>query len=112
LHSAGPRFDVATARAVAALDKLGGWCLPLVVPGGRLLALKGRSAAEELAAAEVALTRLGARGWSIVECGVGVVEEPTTVVVVEAGELPGRAGSTRRKTRSARDRSGRGRSGE
>ena len=92
LHASGPRFEVATARAVAALDKLAGWCLPLVVPGGRLLALKGRSAAEELAAASGALDRLGARGRSIVECGAGVVEEPTTVVVVEAGE-PVRKGS-------------------
>lgn len=88
LHGAGPRYDVATARAVAALDKLAGWCLPLVVPGGRLLALKGRSAAEELEAAGPALDRLGARGRSIVECGAGLVEDPTTVVVVEAGEVP------------------------
>ena len=42
--------DVVTARAVAPLDKLAGWCLPLLRPGGRLLALKG-SAAAELAAA-------------------------------------------------------------
>ena len=40
-----------TARAVAPLDKLARWCLPLLRPGGRLLAMKGSSAAEELAAA-------------------------------------------------------------
>ncbi|MBI4940334.1 MAG: 16S rRNA (guanine(527)-N(7))-methyltransferase RsmG [Actinobacteria bacterium] len=99
LHAAGPRFDVATARAVAALDKLAGWCLPLVVPGGRLLALKGRSAAEELEAADGALTRLGARARSIVECGAGILEELTTVVVVEAGEPVSRPGRTGRKAR-------------
>lgn len=97
LHAAGPRFDVATARAVAALDKLAGWCLPLVVPGGRLLALKGRSAAEELEAAAGALTRLGAGTRTIVECGVGVLEEPTTVVVVEAGDSAPRSGGAGRK---------------
>src|SRR5689334_11355452 len=32
-------FDVVTARAVASLEKLGSWCLPLVRPGGVLLAL-------------------------------------------------------------------------
>ena len=104
LHGAGPRFDVATARAVAALDKLAGWCLPLVVPGGRLLALKGRSAAAELEAAGAVLDRLAARGRSIVECGSAVVEEPTTVVVVEAGEVPvrGRRSAERPAGRSGR----------
>lgn len=33
---------VVTARAVARLDELAAWCLPLVQPGGILLALKGR----------------------------------------------------------------------
>src|SRR3954471_2004435 len=37
--------DVVTARAVASLDRLAGWCLPLARTGGRLLALKGSSAA-------------------------------------------------------------------
>ena len=42
------RADVVTARAVAPLDRLTAWCLPLVADGGRLLALKGESAAEEV----------------------------------------------------------------
>lgn len=42
------RFDVVTARAVAPLDRLAGWALPLLRPGGMLLALKGESAEEEL----------------------------------------------------------------
>lgn len=41
--------DVVTARAVAALPKLARWCMPLVAPGGRLLAMKGRKAADEVA---------------------------------------------------------------
>src|SRR5690242_19820135 len=40
--------DVATARAVAPLAKLAAWCLPLLRSGGVLLAIKGRSAGEEL----------------------------------------------------------------
>lgn len=67
--------DVVTARAVAPLDKLAGWCLPLVRPGGTLLAIKGGSAAEELAAAGPDL-----RDARIVHCGEGVVDPPTTVV--------------------------------
>ncbi len=42
------QYDVVTARAVAALPKLLGWCLPLLAPGGELLALKGESAEGEL----------------------------------------------------------------
>ena len=37
-----------TARAVAPLERLVQWCVPLLAPGGRLLALKGSSAADEV----------------------------------------------------------------
>lgn len=74
------RAPVVTARAVAALDKLAGWTLPLVEPGGVLLALKGRSAAEEVEAAEPVLRKLGVDQVDIVECGIGELDPPTTVV--------------------------------
>ena len=45
------RFDVVTARALAPLDRLVGWGMPLVEPTGALLAMKGSSAAEEIKAA-------------------------------------------------------------
>lgn len=73
-------FDVVTARAVAALDKLGRWCMPLVRPGGVLLAMKGRTAAEEVSAATATLHRLGAT--SIVVNTYENGEVPTTVVEV------------------------------
>lgn len=60
-------FDVVTARAVAALDKLATWCLPLVAPEGALLAMKGTSAEDEVAAAQPVLDRLG--------CAPAVIEE-------------------------------------
>ena len=48
-------FDVVTSRAVAPMDRLAGWSLPLVRPGGLFLAMKGSSAQEELdGAAQVA----------------------------------------------------------
>ncbi len=71
-------FDVVTARAVAPLEKLAGWTVPLLRPGGRLLVLKGSSAADELAAA---LPRLAALG--VVDPQVrtlGPAEDPTTVI--------------------------------
>jgi 16S rRNA (guanine527-N7)-methyltransferase len=88
------RFPAVTARAVAPLDRLARWCLPLLEPGGRLLALKGSSAAEELEQHRVELGRLGGTDAEVVTCGVGVVEQPTTVVTVVRGG-PGRAGRRR-----------------
>jgi 16S rRNA (guanine527-N7)-methyltransferase len=52
-------FDVAVARAVATLDWLAEWCLPLVRKGGKLLAMKGARAAEEVPAARKAIKLLG-----------------------------------------------------
>jgi 16S rRNA (guanine527-N7)-methyltransferase len=97
--------DVATARAVAALPILAGWCLPLVTaPGGRLLAVKGQNAGEELAGSLPALQALGAVAWSIRRCGVGVLSEPTTVVEVVSGAR----GPARSSRSAARRPSGRG----
>lgn len=73
-------FDVVTARAVAPLEKLAGWCLPLVRPGGVLLALKGRTAEDEVAASRSALHKMGAT--DIVVSSHGDLQVPTTVVEV------------------------------
>jgi len=73
-------FDVVTARAVAPLEKLAGWCLPLVRPGGVLLALKGRTAEEEVASCRVSLHKMGAT--DIVVSSHGDLQVPTTVVEV------------------------------
>ena len=55
------RFDVAAARAVAALPTLCEYCLPFVKVGGRFIAMKGPDGEAELAAAEKALTLLGGK---------------------------------------------------
>jgi 16S rRNA (guanine527-N7)-methyltransferase len=52
-------FDVAIARAVATLDWLAEWLLPLVKVGGKALAMKGKRAADELPAADRAIRLLG-----------------------------------------------------
>lgn len=88
-------FDVVTARAVAALDKLAKWTLPLVVDGGVLLAMKGSSAADEVEKASKALARLGGADARIAQYGAGDVEIPTTVVHVRRRAQATRKGDPR-----------------
>ena len=79
------RADVATARAVAPLDRLVGWAARLLRPGGELLAIKGQTAAAELAAAKPVLSRLGVRSAEVLQVGHGRVVATTTVVRVVTG---------------------------
>jgi len=53
------KFDAVTARAVAPLNILAEWCLPLVSRGGHMIALKGRGGEEELSHAAHAIDVLG-----------------------------------------------------
>ena len=75
--------NVVTARAVAPLERLAAWCLPLLSPGGRLLALKGSSAGEELKSAKLALRKLGVKNWRILQCGAAILDTPATVVELQ-----------------------------
>ena len=72
-----------TARAVAPLHRLLSVALPLLRPGGQLLALKGATAEEELAAARSAVVRSGAEQAEVIAVDAGA--QPTWVVRVVAG---------------------------
>ncbi|HEY2041822.1 MAG TPA: 16S rRNA (guanine(527)-N(7))-methyltransferase RsmG [Jatrophihabitans sp.] len=71
-----------TARAVAPLDRLARWALPLLEQGGSLLAIKGDAAEAEIAEHGRNLKRLGAEVRGIEECGQGLVNPVTRVVRV------------------------------
>lgn len=88
-----------TARAVARIDKLARWCFPLVESGGRLVAMKGKSAPEELESARKDLQRLGMTASQITEHGAEVLEEPTVTIDLTVQHRP-KASS--RKGRSRR----------
>ena len=76
----GGQFEVVTARAVAALDKLLRLCVPLLKPGGRVIALKGSKAPEEILDAKKLQKKLKIEGFEIVVCGEKFLAEPTSVV--------------------------------
>jgi 16S rRNA (guanine527-N7)-methyltransferase len=94
-----PAADVVTARAVAPLDRLAAWCLPLATPGGRLLAIKGASAAEEVAAHRATIGRLGGGTPTVHQCGEGLLDDPTTIVQVVREGKPAPAGPPQRRYR-------------
>ncbi|MHA7240608.1 16S rRNA (guanine(527)-N(7))-methyltransferase RsmG [Arthrobacter sp. TMS1-12-1] len=74
------RGDYVTARAVSALSTLAGWTIPLTKAGGQVLAIKGRSAGEEIEKARRVIRTLGGGTAEIVLAGSDVLQEPTTVV--------------------------------
>ncbi|GAA1769608.1 16S rRNA (guanine(527)-N(7))-methyltransferase RsmG [Luedemannella helvata] len=81
--------DVVTSRAVAPLDRLAKWCLPLAVAGGRMLALKGSTVAEEIEEHAATVARLGGGVPVVRLCGEGRLAEATTVVEVVRERIVG-----------------------
>jgi 16S rRNA (guanine527-N7)-methyltransferase len=85
----GP-VDVVTARAVAALPRLVGWCRGLLRPGSRLVALVGRRAVEELPRMLPELQRAGMCDVEVRAVGTGLGDAATTVVLMtREGRGPG-----------------------
>jgi 16S rRNA (guanine527-N7)-methyltransferase len=97
-----PPVHVVTARAVAPLDRLAAWGIPLLRPYGEMLALKGDTAEEELKSAATALSKLGAVETSILHVGEGIVDPLSTVVRVEVGESPGGVRFAAKRAKAAR----------
>jgi 16S rRNA (guanine527-N7)-methyltransferase len=85
------RFDVVTARALAPLARLLGWGMPLVAPTGKLLAMKGSSAAAEIAEAAKQLRELRCAPPEILQV-VGPDGSSTATVVRVAHAEPARLG--------------------
>ncbi|GAA4655902.1 16S rRNA (guanine(527)-N(7))-methyltransferase RsmG [Arthrobacter cryoconiti] len=75
--------SVVTARAVSALSTLAPLTIPLLGGRGELLAIKGRSAAEEIVKAAKIIKKLGGVSTEVLNAGVTVLAEPTTVVRVK-----------------------------
>ena len=97
-----------TARAVSAIIRLAEWTLPLLEPGGSVLAIKGSQAAQELDRSRSALARLGVVRASVEQVGAGLLPDPTTLLRLTIGkhldrgrlrgQAPSSAGSARRRS--------------
>lgn len=77
--------DFATARAVSALTNLAGLTIPLLHGKGQVLAIKGRSAVEEVDKAAKVIRKLGGRNTEVLTVGDSILAEPTTVVRIQVG---------------------------
>ncbi|RNL60865.1 16S rRNA (guanine(527)-N(7))-methyltransferase RsmG [Nocardioides marmoriginsengisoli] len=73
-------FDVVTSRAVAPMDRLSRWSLPLVRSGGSFLAMKGSSAETEVADAAKVIGKEKGQVQGVIELGTGLLETPVRVV--------------------------------
>lgn len=76
-------YDLALARSVARLPSLVEYLLPLVKVGGRCLAMKGATAAEEAADSRRALAALGGRIQRIDTVHLPGVVEPHHLIIIE-----------------------------
>ncbi|OHT97205.1 16S rRNA (guanine(527)-N(7))-methyltransferase RsmG [Mycobacterium syngnathidarum] len=99
-------MDVVTSRAVASLDKLTRWSMPLLRVDGRMLALKGERAEAEIDEHRRVMASLGAVDARVVKCGVNYLNPPVTVVAVRRVAVRPGSRSTGRASGS-RGRSGR-----
>jgi 16S rRNA (guanine527-N7)-methyltransferase len=90
-------MDAVVSRAVASLDKLTRWSLPLLRPDGRMLAMKGERAEDEIREHRRVMVSLGAVDVRVMRCGEDYLEPPATVVVARRGaEIP--VGNRSRRT--------------
>ncbi|WP_240937988.1 16S rRNA (guanine(527)-N(7))-methyltransferase RsmG [Nocardioides sp. JQ2195] len=85
LHGART-FDIVTSRAVAPLDRLLEWSMPLVADHGQLVAMKGSSLSEEIEVARTVLSRFHCTEPEPLTLGTGVIDPETFAVRVAWAE--------------------------
>ena len=76
------KFDVITSRAVASLDKISLYALPLLQKGGYFVAYKSRKTPEEIADAEKVLKKYNAKIVDIIEYQLPLVENFTRNLII------------------------------
>ena len=81
-------FDIATARAVAALPVLSEYCLPYVKVGGVFIAMKGPLATDELANSKNAIKLLGGQNLGLERKNLPEGDERNFVITKKISQTP------------------------
>jgi 16S rRNA (guanine527-N7)-methyltransferase len=92
-------MDAVVSRAVASLDKLTKWSLPLLRPDGRMVAIKGERAEEEIREHRRVMASLGAVDVRVKRCGADYLDPPVTAVVARRESTDRVANRSRRTGR-------------
>lgn len=82
------KFDFATARAVAQLNVLCEYCLPLVKVGGLFIAMKGASGKEELEQANHAIEILGGELAKFTEFTLSNGDKRSIIIIRKISQTP------------------------
>lgn len=77
------KFDTVVSRAVANMATLSEWCIPFLKVGGRLLALKGPSAGEELKNAKRAISILGGEIEDVREVKIPFTDLEHKIIIIK-----------------------------
>ncbi|MCV6986352.1 16S rRNA (guanine(527)-N(7))-methyltransferase RsmG [Mycobacterium shinjukuense] len=77
--------DAVVSRAVATLDKVTRWSLPLLRQDGRMLAMKGERALDEVREHRRVMAAAGAADVRVVTCGANFLHPPAIVVLARRG---------------------------
>ncbi|MDN5772125.1 MAG: 16S rRNA (guanine(527)-N(7))-methyltransferase RsmG [Microlunatus sp.] len=83
----GESYDAVLSRALAPLDRLIRWCLPLMSPEGQILAIKGASAEDEVSRNARMILASGLL-VEVVRPQIEPTLPPTTVVRLRRAEAP------------------------
>lgn len=76
-------YELVVARAVADLERLSGWTLPFVSPGGRAVLLKGPKGQEEVTRATKAIASAGGKEPQVLEAELPDGTGTRLLVVIE-----------------------------
>ena len=90
-------MDAVVSRAVASLDKIAKWSMPLLRAEGRMLAIKGERAEEELLEHRRVLASLGAIDVRVMKCCADYLDPPATAVAARRRILDSRRSTGRRR---------------
>jgi 16S rRNA (guanine527-N7)-methyltransferase len=94
-------MDAVVSRAVASLDKLTKWSVPLLRLDGRMVAIKGERAEEEIREHRRVMASLGAVDVRVMRCGAEYLDPSATAVVARRESA---AGVANRPPRTGRRR--------